>query len=108
MRSRLIISDCLLRIKESVNQDLNGLEEEYRNLALKEIGRAIKLASRKSVNQRGEPVVHVSARRLHFYGTIGVFHPGSYQGRFRVQLKAVCWIVSDNNVPQNEFFITIE
>lgn len=108
MRSRLNISDCLLRINESVGHDLNSLEEEYRNQALKELGRVVRLASKKNLSQSGEPVVRVSARRLHFYGKIGVLHPGSCQGRYRVRLKEVCWIVSDNNAPQNDIFITIE
>ncbi len=108
MRSRLNESNCLLRIKESVSQDLNSLEEEYRNQALKELKGVVKLAHKGNPSQIGEPVVHVSPRRFHFYGRIGLIHPGAYQDRYRIRLKSVCWIRSDHNAPQNEIFVTIE
>ena len=84
------------------------MEEEYRNQALKELRNVIKLAQKKNPGQNSAPVVHVSPRRLHFYGRIGVMHPGEYQGRYRIRLEEVCWIVSDNSVPQNKIFVTIE
>ena len=105
--SRLDINDCLLRINESVNQDLNSLEEEFRNQALKELRSVIKLAQKKNTGQNSALIVHVSARRLHFYGKIGVMHPGEYQGRYRIRIETDCWIVSDNSVPQNKIFVTI-
>jgi hypothetical protein len=97
-----------LRINESVIQDLNGLEEEFRNQALKELWYAIRIAEKKNTGYNGEPVVHINPRRFHFYGRIGVLHPGAYEGGHRIRLEAVCWIISDNNVPQNEIYVMIE
>jgi hypothetical protein len=108
VRSRLNIGNCLLRINGSVTHDLNGLEEEFRKQALKELKCAVRNAERNKPGVDREPVVRVSARRLHFYGQIGVFHPGCCQGRYRVRLETVCWLVSDYSVPQNEIFVTIE
>ncbi len=108
MISRLSISNCLLRINESDSHDLNDLEEEYRNQALKELRSAVRQACKKNLNQYSEMVVHVSARRLHFYGKMGVLHPGDCQGRYRIRLAEVCWMQSDNNAPQNEIFVTFE
>ena len=108
MKSSLSISNCLLRINESVNQDLNGLEGEFRNQALKELWHAIRIAEKKNSGPYGEPVVHVSPRRFHFYGRIGVMHPGAYESRHRLKLEAICWIISDSNVPQNEISVMIE
>jgi hypothetical protein len=68
VRSRLHISNCLLRINGSVTHDLNGLEEAFRKQALKELRFAVRIAERNEPGVVREPVVHVSARRLHFYG----------------------------------------
>ena len=108
MKSCLNISDCLLRINESINLDLNSLEEEYRNQALKELRYVIKKTRNKNPRKRGEPIIHVSARRLHFYGKIGVFHPAGSQSKYKIWLPEICWITTDYNAPQNEIFVSIE
>ena len=108
MRSSINISYCLSRINESVNQDRADFVEELRSEALNEIRRAVQIIRRRNVNPIGSIIVHVHPRRFIFYGEIGVAHKCTSDCLYKTCLPIDCWIRSDINISQNEFFVMVE